>query len=118
GQGGNVMDLGDLGRPGISAHAINDAGQIVGGSHNFESRVHAFLWELGIMRDLGSLGQFSVAYDVNETGAAVGQTDVGNGELHAALWPSSLPVPTRSSWKPRLWRARPTLATTRSRPAR
>ena len=91
-QGGNVMDLGDLGRPGTSAHAINDAGQIVGGSHNFESRVHAFLWEFGIMRDLGSLGQFSVAYDVNETGAAVGQTDVGNGELHAALWPSSLPV--------------------------
>src|SRR5438046_3609653 len=44
------------------------------------------------MRDLGSLGQFSVAYDVNETGAAVGQTDVGNGELHAALWPSSLSV--------------------------
>src|SRR5436309_2816065 len=91
-QGGNVMDLADLGRPGTSAHAINDAGQIVGGSHNFESRVHAFLWELGVMRDLGSLGQFSVAYDVNETGAAVGQTDVGNGELHAALWPSSLPV--------------------------
>jgi len=91
-QGGNVMDLGDLGRPGTSAHAINDAGQIVGGSHNFESRVHAFLWEFGIMRDLGSLGQFSVAYDVNETGAAVGQTDVGNGELHAALWPSSLSV--------------------------
>src|SRR5438046_10079546 len=43
------------------------------------------------MRDLGSLGQFSVAYGVNETGAGVGQTDVGNGELHAALWPSSLP---------------------------
>src|SRR5437016_4389189 len=91
-QAGNVMDLGELGRPGTSAHAINDAGQIVGGSHNFESRVHAFLWELGVMRDLGSLGQFSVAYDVNETGAAVGQSDVGNGELHAALWPSSLPV--------------------------
>src|SRR5205823_12890707 len=59
-QAGNVTDLGDLGRPGTSAHAINDAGQVVGGSHNFESHVHAFLWELGTMRDLGTLGKFSV----------------------------------------------------------
>ena len=91
-QAGNVTDLGDLGRPGTSAHAINDAGQVVGGSHNFESHVHAFLWELGTMRDLGTLGQFSVAYGVNETGAVVGQSDVGNGELHAVLWPPSVPI--------------------------
>src|SRR5205807_148331 len=91
-QAGNVTDLGDLGRPGTSAHAINDAGQVVGWSHNFESHVHAFLWEVGTMRDLGTLGQFSVASGVNETGAVVGQSDVGNGELHAALWPPSLPI--------------------------
>src|SRR2546429_6361861 len=44
------------------------------------------------MRDLGTLGQFSVAYGVNETGAVVGQSDVGNGELHAVLWPPSVPI--------------------------
>src|SRR5436309_1733969 len=92
---GTMSDLGTLRGYNLSqAQAINDAGQVVGfsGDPSMGGLGHAFLWDNGTMRDLGSLGQFSVAYDVNETGAAVGQTDVGNGELHAALWPSSLPV--------------------------
>ena len=74
-----MTDLGTLG--GTSGHnfagAINDRGQVVGGSvtgTRFES--HAFLWEDGEMVDMGTLGGTSghsgSAFDINSRGQVVG----------------------------------------------
>jgi probable HAF family extracellular repeat protein len=49
---------------------------------------HAFLWERGVMKDLGTLpgGTVSGAFAINERGQVVGSSRVANGETHAALW--------------------------------
>src|SRR5207249_176460 len=96
-QAGNVTDLGDLGRPGTSAHAINDAGQVVGGSHNFESHVHAFLWEVGtfsVRLPSGASRELSFVWNtsgvapgsylvVMETAPLAGETDLGDNVFAA-----------------------------------
>jgi probable HAF family extracellular repeat protein len=108
----NVMtDLGTLAgkRPDAFsyARAINDRGQIVGDSYLFPPRqqpdgswliqggAHAFLWEHGVMRDLGTLSgeasAYSVGWGINSRGQVVGWSHANpnpaqQGSLHAFLW--------------------------------
>lgn len=61
------------------ANAINDAGQIVGNTMTNSGVGHAFLYENGVMKDLGSLlvggnDSSSEAFDVNNNGQAVGES--------------------------------------------
>jgi probable HAF family extracellular repeat protein len=82
---------------------INDNGEVVGGSGtcatfntNFLYNlvpVHALLWEKGTAIDLGNLGGQTgqaggnIAYDINNQGQVVGNSDLkGDTTFHAFLW--------------------------------
>ena len=70
------------------ANAINRSGQVVG-SFRSGLREHAFLWDKGVLTDLGSLGGDqvnSVARAINPAGQVVGSSYTLSGERHAVLW--------------------------------
>ena len=90
-QNGSVTDLGNLG--GVLnnlANAINDRGQVVGGSDlPGDTTGHAFLWtKHNGMQDLGTLpGDFSsFANGINNEGQVVGQSCDISGNCRAFLW--------------------------------
>src|SRR6185503_13442543 len=52
-----LTDLGTLGGSSSQAVAINEAGQIIGQSYLAgDAEQHAFVWQGGVMTDLGTLG--------------------------------------------------------------
>lgn len=91
--GGGIKDLGiPTGMRSSDAEAINLWGQVVGAAFEVgpgdSGPMHAFLWtrEEG-MQLLGSLpnGQYSWAYDINDSGQVIGDADI-NYDWHAFLW--------------------------------
>src|SRR2546430_1382832 len=88
-----TVDLGTLpGDTDSQAHAINEIGQIVGGSQGpAPDSVHAFLWDAGTMRDLGTLGgSESEGFGINDAGQVVGRSATASGDMHAFLWDASV----------------------------
>ena len=87
-----VTDLGTLRHGSARVHAVNQAGQAVGGSgHPHGADTHAFFWQrLGGMRDLGTLpgGDYSAAFGINDAGQVVGTSNTARG-MHAFTWSSS-----------------------------
>jgi len=85
-----AIDLGTLdGRISAEATALNDNGQIVGWSESWQTSqpAHAFLWENGVMIDLGTLGgAYSRPTDINNAGQIVGQSTTAEGRWHPFLW--------------------------------
>lgn len=82
---GQIVDLGTLGGNESLAATVNNRGQVVGGAANsipdtfpgplgfWGTQTRAFLWEKGVMRDLGDLGgPDSFAIFVNERGNIAG----------------------------------------------
>ena len=67
--------------------AINERGQVVGWAETKKGDQHAFLWENGKMRDLGTFGgKESEAIAVNDRGQVVGWAETKKGDRHAFFW--------------------------------
>jgi probable HAF family extracellular repeat protein len=97
-QDGAMQDLGTLGGNDAFAIFVNEHGQIAGNSYtntipNPETgipTVHPFVWENGMMVDLGTLGGglYAVANRLNGRGQVAGTSDVTRDQTvqHAFLW--------------------------------
>ena len=84
--GYEAIDLGTLGGS-SRAWAINNRGQVVGESTTDTGERHAFLWEKGVMTDLGTLGgEESTALGINDRGQVVGYGPTTTARYHAFLW--------------------------------
>jgi probable HAF family extracellular repeat protein len=87
--GRGMRNLGSLGGGFGGAAAINERGQVVGGSNlEGDQAQHAFFWEHGKMHDLGGLGgRYSNANQLNKVGEVIGlSTTIGDQTNHAVLW--------------------------------
>jgi probable HAF family extracellular repeat protein len=78
--GGVLTDLGTLGGTSSFATAINNAGQVVGGSTNASGVENAFLYSGGAMINLGLSPGFlsSTADGINSSGEVVGDLTAGS----------------------------------------
>ena len=80
---GNILDLGTLGGAASWATSINELGQVIGAIRYERSQVaHAFVWENGLMTDLGA----GTALDMNNVGVVVGSMPAEYGNPLATIW--------------------------------
>jgi probable HAF family extracellular repeat protein len=96
---GGLTDLGDLGHGGTFPFAINERGQVVGYAASGPNSHHAFLWNRGMMSDLGTLnaGWSSEAVAVNNRGEVLVQDiNFAQGIVQAWLYSSGAVTPLGS----------------------
>ena len=91
GADGKIRDLGTLGGSFANANAINEAGEVVGYAGDNRDQAVAFLWEKGVMSNLGFLEGdcASTAQSVNSKGQIVGYSSTAcdfSAVRSAVLW--------------------------------
>ena len=95
---GEMVDLSPAFPGGLGTYAeatdINDSGQVVGYPLP-PPGAHGFLWQNGVVTDLGALpgGNQSYAFAVNNAGQVVGYSWAYDGPYHAFLWEDGLMSP-------------------------
>ncbi len=77
-----IQDLGTLGGANSYAYGVNQLGQVVGVSDAADGTQHAFVWQNGVMTDLG-VGQ---ACGINDSGQVVGFSGTVSAGVHAVIW--------------------------------
>ncbi len=110
-ENGTMTDLGSLGGNGAAVCA-NNRGQVIGGSSLADNPgacseeiggpgCQAFLWEHGVMQDLGTLGgDNSTAVWINDAGEIVGGADLPGSEVeHAFLWRKGVMTDLGDAWQ-------------------
>jgi len=95
-QDGKPHDLGTLGGPDSLGPFLNEHGQVAGESFTNSAKnpvtglptMDPFLWQNGVMKDLGTLGgAFGGTNWMNSAGEVVGQSDLaGDDTSHPFLW--------------------------------
>ncbi len=83
---------------------VNDNGLAVGWGYTADGQEErAISWQNGVFTDLGTLGgHFSRAYQVNNAGAIVGESQDANGNYSAVVWENGVirALPRLSEWNP------------------
>jgi probable HAF family extracellular repeat protein len=92
-QSGAIHDIGTLGGLHSTANSINIGNQVVGWAEIADQSTAAFLFDNGVMHDLGMLpggvaasGSGSQAASINDSGQLVGLSLDSNGASRAVIW--------------------------------
>lgn len=84
-----MTDLGGLGSRGADVKGINESGVIVGQSANAASTPRGFVWQAGVMTDIGSLAGHATdevaATGINDLGEIVGNARNAAGQRRAFI---------------------------------
>jgi probable HAF family extracellular repeat protein len=80
---GRARMLGSLGGGSSAATGVNNRSQVVGWARTVAGRDHPFLWQRGVMRDLGFDGS---ATAINDRGVVVGVARPSRGSPYAFRW--------------------------------
>lgn len=87
--GRGIVAIGSFDGTYSEARGLNNRGQVVGSSSTGGS-VHGFVWQRGVLFDLGVLAaggwSYSWATDVNAHGLIVGGSYAADGQAHPVLW--------------------------------
>lgn len=85
---GELTPLGSLGGDWTVVSGMNNRGQVVGTSMTAAGEAHAFVWDDGVMSDLGALADAaaSSAVAISNNGAITGLMRGTSGETRALLW--------------------------------
>jgi probable HAF family extracellular repeat protein len=84
--GYEVIDLGTLGGTSARPYALNDKGQVVGASLTSTGEWRAFIWESGVMREVGVPYAQSGGQAITNSGVISGVGISSVGKTHVFRW--------------------------------